>query len=73
MATALATRPAVLVLDEPTFGQDRGHLGASWWRCSPSSRTRAARSSLVTHDAAVVGALADDVLELRAAGEPVAA
>ena len=47
------------------------HLGASWWRCSPSSRTAAARSCLVTHDAAVVAALADDVLAPGCRGRPV--
>jgi energy-coupling factor transport system ATP-binding protein len=63
VATALATGPSVLVLDEPTFGQD--------------SRTWAELVELlcellddgtgvlaVTHDEALVSALADDVVAL---------
>jgi energy-coupling factor transport system ATP-binding protein len=63
VATALATRPGLLVLDEPTFGQD--------------SRTWAELVALlaelldggtgvvaVTHDRALVAALADDELTL---------
>jgi energy-coupling factor transport system ATP-binding protein len=67
VATALATRPRLLVLDEPTFGQD--------------SRTWAELVALlvellddgtgvvaVTHDRALVSALADDELTLPAPG-----
>jgi energy-coupling factor transport system ATP-binding protein len=66
VATALATRPRLLVLDEPTFGQD--------------SRTWAELVALlvelleagtgllaVTHDRALVSALADDELVLAPA------
>jgi len=72
VATALATRPAVVVLDEPTFGQDRdtwGELVALLAEQQDEGRALV----LVTHDAAVVGALADDVLTLGHTGEPVAA
>ena len=72
MATALATRPAVVVLDEPTFGQDRD-TWAELVALLAEQQDEGRALVLVTHDAAVVGALADDVLELRAAGEPVAA
>ncbi|WP_277394618.1 ABC transporter ATP-binding protein [Blastococcus litoris] len=64
VATALATRPGVLVLDEPTFGQDRdtwGELVALLAEQQEEDRGMV----LVSHDAAVVGALADDVLDLR--------
>lgn len=63
VATALATRPALLVLDEPTFGQD----SVTW------AELVALLSELlddgvglfaVTHDGALVDAVADDVLEL---------
>jgi energy-coupling factor transporter ATP-binding protein EcfA2 len=68
VATALATRPRVLVLDEPTFGQDRdtwAELVALLAEQQDGDRALC----LVTHDAAVVTALADDVLTL---GAPVA-
>lgn len=64
VATALATRPAVLVLDEPTFGQDRdtwGELVALLAEQQEEGRGMV----VVSHDAAVVAALADDVLDLR--------
>jgi energy-coupling factor transporter ATP-binding protein EcfA2 len=63
VATALATRPRVLVLDEPTFGQDRdtwAELVALLAEQQDGDRALC----LVTHDAAVVSALADDVLSL---------
>jgi energy-coupling factor transporter ATP-binding protein EcfA2 len=68
VATALATAPSVLVLDEPTFGQDRdtwSELVALLAEQQDADRALV----LVTHDAAVVDALADDVLRLT----PVAA
>jgi energy-coupling factor transport system ATP-binding protein len=64
VATALATRPPVLVLDEPTFGQDRdtwSELVALLAEQQDEGRTLL----LVSHDTALVDALADDVLELR--------
>ena len=65
VATALATRPAVVVLDEPTFGQDRDTWARAGGAAGRAAGRGPRRSSLVTHDAAVVAALADDVLALR--------
>ena len=64
VATALATRPGVLVLDEPTFGQDR----CTWTELVAllaGLRDGGAAVLAVTHDQALVDALADDVLVLR--------
>ncbi|MGK5112585.1 ABC transporter ATP-binding protein [Geodermatophilus sp. CPCC 205506] len=72
VATALATRPSLVVLDEPTFGQDRdtwAELVALLAKQQDDDRALV----LVTHDVAVVTALADDVLDLRPSGDPVAA
>ncbi|HSI92452.1 MAG TPA: ABC transporter ATP-binding protein [Jiangellaceae bacterium] len=75
VATALITSPQVLVLDEPTFGQDR-----RTWRelvdLLAAHRTAGGALCLVTHDEAVVSALADRVLALdrgRPAGSPTPA
>ncbi|MDR5699903.1 ABC transporter ATP-binding protein [Agromyces aerolatus] len=58
VATALATRPSMLVLDEPTFGQD-----AVTWRelvrLIGELRDRGAGVVAVTHDETFVDALAD--------------
>ncbi|MFJ2355268.1 ABC transporter ATP-binding protein [Frigoribacterium sp. NPDC087798] len=65
VATVLASRPSVLVLDEPTFGQD-----ARTWHelvvllADLLDEGRAVVA--VTHDAEFVAALADDVLDLSA-------
>ncbi|WP_371740158.1 ABC transporter ATP-binding protein [Frigoribacterium sp. VKM Ac-2836] len=65
VATVLASRPSLLVLDEPTFGQD-----ARTWRelvallADLLDEGRAVVA--VTHDAEFVSALADDVLDLSA-------
>ncbi|WP_138735051.1 ABC transporter ATP-binding protein [Modestobacter excelsi] len=67
VATALATRPRVLVLDEPTFGQDR-KTWAELVALLAEQQDDERALCLVTHDAAVVAALADDVLTL---GRPV--
>ncbi|BDZ63173.1 hypothetical protein GCM10025877_01110 [Agromyces mangrovi Wang et al. 2018] len=63
VATVLASRPDVLVLDEPTFGQDAttwaelvGLLGAL--------RDEGHAIVAVTHDEQVVDALADERLDL---------
>ena len=72
VATALATGPQVLVLDEPTFGQDRdtwSQLVALLAEQQDDGRALV----LVTHDEAVVTALADDVLTLDPAGQRVPA
>ncbi|MCW2577551.1 MAG: HMP/thiamine import ATP-binding protein, partial [Modestobacter sp.] len=67
VATALATGPRVLVLDEPTFGQDR-ETWAELVALLAEQQDGERALCLVTHDAAVVTALADDVLTL---GRPV--
>jgi energy-coupling factor transport system ATP-binding protein len=67
VATAMATRPRVLVLDEPTFGQDR-ETWAELVALLAEQQDGERALCLITHDAAVVGALADDVLTL---GRPV--
>ena len=63
VATALATSPRVLVLDEPTFGQD-----AATWRelvtLLAEQRARGCAVAVVTHDADLVQVLADDRLAL---------
>lgn len=63
VATALATAPRVLVLDEPTFGQD-----AATWRelvvLLAEQRARGCAVAVVTHDADLVEVLADERLAL---------
>jgi energy-coupling factor transport system ATP-binding protein len=63
VATALATSPRVLVLDEPTFGQD-----AATWRelvmLLAEQRAAGCAVALVTHDADLVSVLADERLAL---------
>ena len=65
VATALATSPRVVVLDEPTFGQD-----AATWRelvtLLAEQRGRGCAVVTVTHDADLVAVLADDRLVLGA-------
>jgi len=68
VATALATRPRLLVLDEPTFGQD-ARTWAELVRLLAGLRDEGTGIVAVTHDEALVDALADDVLRLRA-GRP---
>jgi energy-coupling factor transport system ATP-binding protein len=67
VATALATSPRVLVLDEPTFGQD-----AQTWRelvtLLAERRAAGCAVAVVTHDADLVRALADERLDLRPVG-----
>ncbi len=65
VATALATSPAVLVLDEPTFGQDAG----TWQevvRLLAELRTAGRALCLITHDRDLVSALADAEVVLAA-------
>jgi energy-coupling factor transport system ATP-binding protein len=63
VATALATSPSVLVLDEPTFGQD-----AATWRelvtLLGEQRARGCAVAVVTHDADLVQVLADERIQL---------
>ena len=66
VATALATRPRVIVLDEPTYGQD-----ARTWRelADLIDEVRAGGTAvcMVSHDPALVAALADERLVVEAA------
>jgi energy-coupling factor transport system ATP-binding protein len=66
VATALATAPRVVVLDEPTFGQD-----AATWRelvlLLAEQRAAGCAVVAVTHDADLVATLADDRLALGTA------
>jgi energy-coupling factor transport system ATP-binding protein len=63
VATALATSPEVLVLDEPTFGQD-----AATWRelvaLLAEQRAAGCAVAVVTHDADLVQVLADERIRL---------
>jgi len=72
VATVLATRPRLLVLDEPTFGQD-----ARTWRelvlLLAELLDEGSAVAAVTHDAEFVEALADDRLVLPAGARTVAA
>ena len=64
VATALAAAPAAVVLDEPTYGQDR----ATWTELvGLLDQVRAEGTALccISHDEALVEALADDVLRLE--------
>lgn len=67
VATVLASRPRVLVLDEPTFGQD-----ARTWRelVALAAELLDSGSAIVavTHDAEFVDVLADEVLTLAPSG-----
>jgi energy-coupling factor transport system ATP-binding protein len=65
VGTALATKPRLLILDEPTFGQD----AVTWAEMvSLLSELRAEGHGIVaiTHDEAFVQAIADNVLVLGA-------
>ena len=63
VATALATCPRVLVLDEPTFGQD-----AATWRelvtLLAEQRAAGCAVAMMTHDADLVAVLADEQVHL---------
>ncbi|BCJ70471.1 ABC transporter ATP-binding protein [Catellatospora sp. IY07-71] len=66
VATALAARPRLLILDEPTFGQDR----RTWLELVDllaDLRDDGHGVVTVTHDPAVVDTLADRVLHLERA------
>jgi energy-coupling factor transport system ATP-binding protein len=67
VAAALASEPAVLVLDEPTFGQDQ----RTWVELVDllaDHRDAGGAVCAVTHDEAVVTSLADRVLTLQDGG-----
>jgi energy-coupling factor transport system ATP-binding protein len=63
VATALAGEPSVLILDEPTFGQDR-RTAVELLDLLAGLRDAGTAICLVTHDAPFVAALADRVLRL---------
>jgi energy-coupling factor transport system ATP-binding protein len=65
VATALATSPRVLVLDEPTFGQDR-RTWAELVDLLVDLRREGSAIVAVTHDADFVRVLADETVSLRA-------
>ena len=66
VATALATGPALLVLDEPTFGQDRRTWG-ELLELLAGLRDAGRGICFVTHDHAFAEALADRTLTLNRA------
>jgi len=60
VATALATKPRVVVLDEPTFGQDRrGH--EELIDLLHEYRAGGGALCVATHDVLLIGGLADRV------------
>lgn len=63
LAAALAHGPAVLLLDEPTVGQDRGTWAAVAGVLA-AARAGGAAVAVATHDATLVGALADHRVHL---------
>ena len=63
VATALATAPALLVLDEPTFGQDR-RTWSELLQLLAALRDDGRGIGFVTHDRAFAAALADRTLTL---------
>nr|WP_225735109.1 ATP-binding cassette domain-containing protein [Pseudoclavibacter endophyticus] len=63
VATVLATRPRVIVLDEPTFGQDRRTWRHMVDRCAALLDDGCAIVA-VSHDSRFVAALASETLEL---------
>jgi energy-coupling factor transporter ATP-binding protein EcfA2 len=64
VATALAAAPSLLVLDEPTFGQDRRTWG-ELLALLAALRDGGRGIAFVSHDEAFVAALADRTLALR--------
>ncbi len=65
VATALVTRPPLLILDEPTFGQD-ARTWAELVAFLAELLDEGGAIVAVTHDAALVGALADSELRMSA-------
>jgi energy-coupling factor transport system ATP-binding protein len=66
VATALATQPRLLVLDEPTFGQD-ARTWAELVTLMAQLRDEGTGVIAVTHDERFVQALADNVVTLHPA------
>jgi energy-coupling factor transporter ATP-binding protein EcfA2 len=65
VATALATAPALLVLDEPTFGQDR-RTYAELVALLAAHRDSGGGVLFATHDADLITSLADRTVAVRA-------
>lgn len=65
VATALATAPPLLILDEPTFGQDRRTWG-ELLHLLAAVRDGGRGIAFVTHDRAFATALADRTMTLQA-------
>ena len=63
VATALAAEPSVLILDEPTFGQDR-RTAVELLDLLAGLRDQGATVCFVTHDAPFAQALADRTIRL---------
>lgn len=67
VATALISAPEILILDEPTFGQDR-----STWVELVKLLRRVQRSGTtiiaITHDDAFIRAMGDDIIDLGTVG-----
>lgn len=68
VATALVVGPSVLILDEPTFGQDR-RTAVELLDLLSALRDAGMAICLVTHDAPFATAIADRVLRLGAPAE----
>jgi energy-coupling factor transport system ATP-binding protein len=64
VATALATAPSLLVLDEPTFGQDR-RTYAELVALLAAHRDAGGGVLFATHDADLVASLADRTITMR--------
>jgi energy-coupling factor transport system ATP-binding protein len=67
VATALASAPSVLILDEPTFGQDR-RTATELLALLAGLRDGGRAVCFVTHDRDFASALADRTLRLHAPG-----
>jgi energy-coupling factor transporter ATP-binding protein EcfA2 len=67
VATALSSRPAVLILDEPTFGQDR-RTAVELMELLSNQRDTGAAVCIASHDADFVHALADRTLRMQSGG-----
>ena len=63
VATALVGEPRVLILDEPTFGQDR-RTAVELLDLLSSQRDEGCAVCFVTHDLPFAAALADRTMEL---------
>jgi energy-coupling factor transport system ATP-binding protein len=72
VATALIVEPSVLILDEPTFGQDR-RTAVELLDLLAALRDAGMAICLVTHDAPFATALADRAIRLGASSAEVGA